>query len=303
MNTKKLEIILLIAQYRKVSAVADILGMKQPTVTFHMKSLEKQYGVKLFESRGGGMMLTEAGKALLHYAGKMTALANETERVLREYRKVERGTIVIGASYVPGTYMLPGMISNFSFDYPGVSMKLLIKPAPVIQQLLLEHEIDLGFVSSQPFREDKLKTHFLCSDELVVVFSAEHRLARLTNIQAEDIAKEPFILHGTKSTTRRMTEQWSEAHQLQLSSSMELDSLESIKRALMLGAGISFISRQAVTEEVKHGLLAYAPLPAPYIERNIYAGYHRDRWLSQGLQAFIDRVLQADNDGFSGDCN
>ncbi|WP_400164491.1 LysR substrate-binding domain-containing protein [Brevibacillus sp. TJ4] len=287
MNITKLEIVMLLAKHKKVSSVAEVMGIKQPTVTFHMKSLEEHYGVRLFEQRGGVIILTEAGQALLHYASKITALSQETERVLLEYCEVERGTISIGASYVPGTYMLPRVISQFNLEYPGVAVKLMIKPAPVIRQLLLEHQLDLGFISSQPFDEPKLHIRKMCEDELVVVYSANHRFASMSRIEAFDIAQEPFIFHGTKSTTSDMTVQWAAAHNMELNYCMELDSLESIKRALMIGNGISFMSRQAVTEEMNNGILACAPLPPPEQERYMYACYHRERWLSKGLQEFL----------------
>ncbi|WP_312114285.1 LysR family transcriptional regulator [Brevibacillus reuszeri] len=290
MNITKLEIVMLLSKYKKVSTVAEVMGIKQPTVTFHMKSLEENYGVRLFEQRGGVILLTEAGKALLHYASKITALSQETERVLLEYREARRGTITIGASYVPGTYMLPQVISQFSREYPGVSVKLMIKPAPVIQLLLLDHQIDLGFISSQPFDEPKLHIQPLSDDELVIVYSANHRFATMSSIDVIDIAQEPFIFHGTNSTTSQMTTKWASAHNLKLHYCMELDSLESIKRALMIGNSISFLSRQAVTEEVNNHILACAPLPPPEQERYIYACYHKERWLSKGLQQFLQMV-------------
>ncbi|WP_103104975.1 LysR family transcriptional regulator [Brevibacillus reuszeri] len=290
MNITKLEIVMLLSKYKKVSTVAEVMGIKQPTVTFHMKSLEENYGVRLFEQRGGVILLTEAGKALQHYASKITALSQETERVLLEYREARRGTITIGASYVPGTYMLPQVISQFSREYPGVSVKMMIKPAPVIQQLLLDHQIDLGFISSQPFDEPKLHIQPLSDDELVIVYSASHRFASMSSIDVIDIVEEPFIFHGTNSTTSQMTTKWASAHKLNLHYCMELDSLESIKRALMIGNSISFLSRQAVTEEVNNHILACAPLPPPEQERYIYACYHKERWLSKGLQQFLQMV-------------
>ncbi|RNB82850.1 LysR family transcriptional regulator [Brevibacillus panacihumi] len=303
MNITKLEIVMHLSKYKKVSSVAEVMGIKQPTVTFHMKSLEEYYGVRLFEQRGGVILLTEAGNALLHYASKITALSKETERVLLEFRDVERGTITIGASYVPGTYLLPQVISQFSREYPGMSVKLMIKPAPVIQQLLLEHQIDLGFISSQPFDEPKLHIHLMGEDELVIVFSAAHRFAAMSSIDALDLAQEPFIFHGTHSTTSQMTTQWAAAHKIKLRTCMELDSLESIKRALMLGNSISFLSRQAVTEEVNNHILACAPLPPPEPERFIYACYHRERWLSKGLQQFLQMARENMGNRDDGDRN
>lgn len=287
MNLSKLQIVVLIAKYKKVTDVAKAMGIKQPTVSFHMKSLEEEFGVQLFEMRTGKVLLTDAGNALLHYAAKIQDLTQETYRVLREYHNVGKGSLKIGASYVPGTYMLPELMSQFSEEYPGIKFQLLIKPAPAIRKMLLEHQIDIGFISSQPFDEAELHQQHLCDDELVIVLAPSHPLASYTTVDPQMIAHESFIYHGTESTTRQMTEQWTTEHGIELSIKMELDSLEAIKRAVMLGKGISFISRMAVEDDVSRGDLVMLPLPGSPGRRSIYVCYHRERWLSAQMRAFL----------------
>lgn len=290
MNLSKLQIIVLIAKYKKVTDVANVMGIKQPTVTFHMKSLEEEFGVQLFEMRTGKVLLTDAGTALLHYASKIQALTQETFRVMKEYRNMGKGSLTIGASYVPGTYVVPGLIHQFSTAYPGIKFQLLIKPAPVIRTMLLEHSLDVGFISTQPFDEERLHQLHICDDELVVVFAPSHPLASLTKLEPHMIANENFIYHGTNSTTRQMTEQWANKYNINLQVSMELDSLEAIKRAVMLGNGISFVSRIAVEDDVNRGSLGMIPIPGSLDNRSIYVCYHRERWRSAQLQAFLSTV-------------
>lgn len=290
MNLSKLTIIVLIAKYKKVTDVAKAMGIKQPTVTFHMKSLEEEFGVQLFEMRTGKVLLTDAGTALLHYASKIQALSQETYRVLGEYRNMGKGSLKIGASYVPGTYILPELISQFSEDYPGIKFQLLIKPAPAIRSMLLDHSIDVGFISSQPFDDIELYQQHICDDELVVVLAPSHPLASHAALDPDMIARESFIFHGTDSTTRQMTEQWAAKYNIELQVSMELDSLEAIKRAVMLGKGISFISRIAVEDDVSRGSLTILPLPDSRNNRSIYVCYHRERWLSAQMRTFLDML-------------
>lgn len=290
MNLTKLEIVVHIAKYKQVTAVAKVMGIKQPTVTFHMKSLEEEFKVQLFEMRTGKVLLTEAGIALLHYASKIQALTQETRRVLGEYRNLGKGSLTIGASYVPGTYIIPELIGRFSESYPGVTYQMYIKPAPVIREMLLDHKIDIGFISSQPFDDPELYQQHVCDDELVLMFAPLHPFASLTQLEPKTIATEPFIFHGKDSTTRQMTEQWAANHNVELRVSMELDSIEAIKRAVMLGKGISFISRIAVADEVKRGLLSLLPLPGSIGNRSIHVIYHRDRWRSAQLRTFLDML-------------
>lgn len=235
MNLMKLQIIELIDQLHHMTSVAEVLGIKQPTVTFHMKSLEEELGVRLFEARSGKTFLTEAGQALLHYSVKINALAREARRVAGEFDTLYRGTLLIGASYVPATYLLPSILHAFSQEFPGIRMALSVKPSPVIREMLIRHEIDLGVISSEPFTEPALQAESLITDDLVLICSPKHPLARKTQLNMEEISKTPFALHGSESSTRRLTERWFGQQGLQLRNTIEVDSLEAIKQARAAG--------------------------------------------------------------------
>lgn len=127
--------------------------------------------------------------------------------------------------------------------------------------MLLDRSIDIGLISSGPFDDPDLRQHRVCDDELAVVFAPSHRFSSFPAVDAQTIAEERFIFHRSDSTTRQMTMQWAADNGVVLHANMELDSLETIKRTIVLGGGISFISRIAVAEEVKRGDLSCLPLP------------------------------------------
>ena len=84
-NLIKFQILEELYKSKKITAVAQALNLKQPTITFHLKAMEKEFGIKLFENRYGKIFLTEAGEALYHYAAKINALTLEAARVIKEY--------------------------------------------------------------------------------------------------------------------------------------------------------------------------------------------------------------------------
>lgn len=127
MNLLKLEIVVLIKKYKKLTIVAEKLGVKQPTITFHIKSLEEELGVSLFELHSGRYFLTEAGEALHHYACKIDALMKEARRVTQEFKDFHKGAITIGASYVPATYLLPEIVYRFQCEFPNIKITLMVK--------------------------------------------------------------------------------------------------------------------------------------------------------------------------------
>lgn len=286
MNLMKLLIVELIDRHHHMTSVAEILGIKQPTVTFHMKSLEEELQVRLFESRSGKTFLTEAGQALLHYAVKINALAKESERVVREYDSLYRGTLHIGASYVPATYLLPAILNTFAREFPGIRISLSVKPSPVIRDMLARHQIDLGIISSEPFTGPSLQAESFCRDDLTLICSPDHPLAKTDSLQPEQIIRTPFALHGTESSTRQLTDLWLAQHGLRMRSPVELDSLEAIKQLVLLGDHISFMSRIAVQREQQEGLLHVLPIPGHRASRHIYSVHNRDRLPSVQIQRF-----------------
>ncbi|MNW32298.1 HTH-type transcriptional activator CmpR [compost metagenome] len=277
LNLLKLHIVELLDKHQKITAVADLLGLKQPTVTFHMKNLEKDMGVKLFDARMGRILLTDAGRALLHYSVKINALATEAERVVREFDTLQRGHISIGASYVPATYILPPILHRFSKEYPGIQISLSVKTAPVIQEMLNRHEFDLGIISTEPFRMSSLIAEQIGEDELVLICAPTHPLAKVQELTPDILATASFILHGKDSSTRRLTDKWLANAGGTLLSSLELDSLEAIKQTVMLGDHVSFVSRVAVQSEAERGLLVVHPIPGNRYERYVYLVSNTDR--------------------------
>lgn len=291
-NLLKLQIVELIDKHGKITAVAEVLGLTQPTVTFHMKGMEQELGVRLFENRRGRICLTEAGRSLCHYAVKINALAGEAERVVQEHAGLERGALRIGASYVPATYVLPGVLSTFAALYPKVSVSLEVKPAPAIEALLVSHELDFGLFSAEESQARPLPAEKLCQDELVLIHAPQHPLAGQPEISPGELAAYPFIVHARESTTRRLTDKWVAANRIGLQAALETDSLEAIKRTVMMGRHISFVSRLAVSKETEQGTLSCRPIPGDLSRRAIYEVRNADRQPSMLLDSFIQHLRE-----------
>ncbi|ANY66879.1 transcriptional regulator [Paenibacillus sp. BIHB 4019] len=289
-NLLKLKIIELLDKHKKITPVAHELDLKQPTITYHMKSLEQEMGVKLFEARADKMLLTAPGKALLHYAVRINKLAQEAERVVMEYGSLARGKLTIGASYVPATYVLPEVLSDFSKHHPGIEISVLVKPAPIIKEKLWNHDIHLGLISSEPFEQPSLSTHSICEDELVVIFAPNHHLAAYETLNPGLIATANFVLHGEQSSTREMTTRWLNNHRIDLIGPIELDSIEAIKQTVQQGGHIAFISELSVQEEVRKGQLLMRKIPNTRFQRSIYCCYNKDRYDSRLTEQFIDTL-------------
>lgn len=292
LNLIKLQIVELLHKHKKITTVAAVLGLKQPTVTYHLKNLEQQLGEKLFEPRMDKMILTESGRAFLHYAVKINALATEAERVVKEFSQAGRSTISVGASYVPATYILPKILSRFGELHPETTVSLSVKPSPVIKEMLVNQELDLGILSTESFYLPSLHCQSLCEDELVLVFAPTHEFAGQAGLTAPQISAAKFILHSSQSSTSRITSKWFEDCGCEPHAPLLLDSLEAIKQSLMGGRYVSFVSRLAVADEVASGKLIMRSIPEYHYQRRIYYSYNRDRHLSPPI-GFLIELMQA----------
>jgi DNA-binding transcriptional LysR family regulator len=287
MNLNKLHILLLIEKHQKVTEVANVLGISQPTVTFHMKSLEQELKIPLFQTRSGKILLTEAGRTVSHYAQRIMTLVEQTHRINRDYLSLRTGSLAIGASFIPAAYTLPVVLRSFTANYPDTHLTLTVKPAPSILQLLVNEQLDIGFISSLQAPSDFIQYIPLREDHLVIVFHPQHPLAHWNPLQPDKLKDACFISHGKDSTTYQMVAEWMNRQGIILNHHLEIDSLEIIKRLLIQGYGFSIISHLAVEQEINQGLLVSRTLPGEPLKRHIYLAFHKEHWQSPLMREFI----------------
>lgn len=294
MNYKKMQILVAISQHQNITKAAKALGLKQPTVTFHMKSLEDEMNLTIFRSKSGNIFLTEAGTALLHYAKKILLLSEDAGRVMNELSTDKRHSFNIGASMIPGTYLLPGILVEFNKQNPELSISITVKTAPTVRQMLCDYSIDVGVISTDFVMKDEISYSKLCNDIMVLAYSPSNPLANCTFLDPKILETQHFILHTPNSTTRMLTEKWEKHINISINSFTEIDSIEVIKQAVIKNAGISVLSALSIKNELQSGSLMCSPLPASVSERGIYVIYNKERFMLPIVQKFLDYLYSSD---------
>jgi DNA-binding transcriptional LysR family regulator len=284
---QQLKIVVLLSEYKKLTAVAAHLNIKQPSVTFHMKKLEQEAGVPHFIHRHKLIFFTEEGKALLHYAARIVSWSEEAQQVLSDYAQFKIGKVVIGSSNTPATYLLPKLLGKMREVYPEVQIVLQIKNSPQIMDMVKKFEIDFGLVAENKIDDPELVITPLVDDELGLVVYPDHPLAHAEGIGPELLQNEHWILRDQDSASRRMMEMWFGQYQIDSKRGMELGTTEAIKRAVICRLGISVLSRLAVEDEVKNGQLIYKSLDSTTLSRGIFFIYHKNRFITPIVKEFI----------------
>ena len=291
MNLNQLKIFYLAAKKRNLSLAAEELYITQPAVTKGIQRLQEFYDMKFVDHIGKQLVLTDAGEVLYEIAEKIFELESKAEESIRDFQQRKRGRIRILSSESFGDYYLPRIIIPFSKAYPLVRIKMNILPTEQVIEHTATLNNDLGFIS-YPIEHKKLLVKEILEDELVIITPPNHPLARHKGLSPGHLEDQILIMHETGSAPRNAFENYIRKNELEVEVHLELSSNRAIKRAVEDGLGIALISRKVANEEIVNKRLMAIPLSDPSMTRRFYMVHHKDKYLSESLQNFMEMVLK-----------
>ncbi|CAB1080480.1 Transcriptional regulator, LysR family [Olavius algarvensis Delta 1 endosymbiont] len=291
MNLNQLKIFYMAAKNRNLSLAARELFITQPAVTKGLQRLQEFYDMKFVDHIGKRLVLTDAGEVLYEIAEKIFELENQAEESIRDFQQRKRGHIRILSSESFGDYYLPRIIIPFSKSYPRVRITMNILPTEHVVRHTATLNNDLGFIS-YPVEHAKLQVREVLQDQLVIISPLNHPLARAKKLTSEELAGQMLIMHEKGSAPRKAIEDYIRKTDLSVKIALELSSNRAIKRAVEEGIGIALISRKVAREEIEAGRLKAIALSDPSMTRKYYMIHHKDKYLSESLGHFIDKVFE-----------
>ena len=204
---RHLETFCRVAALKSFSRAADDLFLTQPTVSGHILSLERSLSLRLFDRTGREIRLTKAGEIFLQYASKILTVRKDLLNALSDFSQGIRGELSLGASTIPGEYLLPGLMGDFKREHPRFTLSLKISDTKDIVQELLQGHIEFGMIGA---KVDHPSLHYekFQEDEIIVIAPSDHPLTRKRSVGFEDLLKEPWIIReegsGTQMTVERV---------------------------------------------------------------------------------------------------
>lgn len=269
-----------VVEEQSFTVVARKLGISQPAVSNQMRALEEKLGVKLLYRKGKGFALTPKGETVhrhaLHLIDEWTDLIQE----IGGSEKVMQGKVHIGASHIPGEYLLPKYIASFRKLYPEIKFKLSIGDSLEMAEKVLAHEVDFAVVGAV-FDTEKLTSEFWLKDELSFVVPCDNSFTS-RHIDLNTLMQDPMIIRETGSGHRRALEEALVKRGLDLNDfniALEVGSTEAVKNAVRAGIGYSFLSKHALESGEKHGL-EWINVEDLSIERGFYLLTRRNKPLT-----------------------
>lgn len=291
MDLRLLEIFCRVYRARSFSRAARELGLTQPTISVHIRDLEDTFGTPLFHRLGRQIEPTEAGGFLYEHGKALVSLKRHVSEQMAQFLNRVEGDLVVGASSVPGEYLLPGMLAGFQVRHPGVRPRLRISDTAATLEDLRQGDIELGVVGTAVADNDLVFAP-LAKDTLVLVVPAARPWNRRTEVSLREMVRLPMLLREVGSGTRTVLERALGARGLTLGDcrvAAELHSTTAIKQALKEGHGISFISALAVASERAAGTLRVARVRGlGRIHRTYFTVVRRKRVLSPVVRAFLE---------------
>lgn len=286
MNIQKLNVFISLVETKKMTDTAKSMGLSTPTVSFHIKSLEDDYGIKLFRTNAGGYRLTDAGEMLYHYAKQLSQTNQALEKSVADYKNGEKGSLKLGASGVPAQLFMPELIHQLAERYPKVKVSLDVKTAPDIERRLLLQELDCGLIMETGNMEQDLLYEPITSDKIVLAFSKDHSFNGKIGLEENDLYNQTLLVHRLSSSTGRFSQSWLQEKKLRMEM-IQLDSVSTIIKMLSYGKAVALISKRLIEKEAH---LSYIEFQNQDLERQIHFVYHRNLWISGPFQYFQELV-------------
>ncbi|MED0688100.1 LysR family transcriptional regulator [Anoxybacillus ayderensis] len=248
---EQLKTFITLAEVKNFTKTADILHLSQPSVSLHIKNLEKEFQTKLFIRSPKELQMTPTGELLYDRAKKMIALYEQTKQDILEHHDCVKGTLKIGASFTIGEYVLPTFLCALQNDYPELQLEVIIGNTKEIVELVRTYQTHIGLIEGQT-NEKELVVYPFMQDELVIVASNDHPLAHKQEVSINDLQNQIWITRELGSGTREYFNHFIRSNGLKVKSLIIISSNQGIKETLIRGNGLALLSRHVIEQELKH---------------------------------------------------
>src|SRR6059058_369664 len=252
MTIRQLEVFLGVTQAKSFSRAAERIHLSQPTLSEHMRELEGELGVRLFVRHPRSVSLTEAGRIFGDYATRVVAT----------------------------------LIARFRDTYPGITVALRIANSRIVEERVRDGDVDVAVIGGHILGPGERCVDAGIVDELQLIVSAKHPVG--SKISRAKLSREPLLIREEGSATRQVTERALREAGITIRPTMELDHTETIKRAVLAGLGIAFVSRYAIEDEVRARRLRVVAVERLKIRRHFHVIHDERRPLSASARAFVD---------------
>ncbi|MCL5023520.1 MAG: selenium metabolism-associated LysR family transcriptional regulator [Nitrospirae bacterium] len=291
MDIHHLRVFASVFKHRSFSKASEELHLTQPTVSDHIKALEEELNCRLFDRLSRKIIPTREAGVLIGRASEIIEKVEGIQALLGELRKELAGHLIIGASTIPATYILPGLTASYRKKYPGVFFEIVVSDSRGIIDKVAGHDLLVGVAGA---KLDNGQVHYspFLDDELIAI--AAPSFTRSRSLALREVASLPMVMREQGSGTRR------EFEKILLKEGIDpqrlnivgmFGSTDAVKQAVKEGMGVSVISRRAVRDEFACSLLREIRIKDADMKRHFFIVTHRKRTLPHLYKGFLEYLF------------
>ena len=282
-----------VAELGSFTKAAELLGYSQSTISFQIKQLEDELDCLLFERINHTITLTERGHELVSYANQIRTLTDEFKESLTKDEELSGHIHIVTPDSVCDE-MINSHYIDFHNKYPNISIKLTTADTLVMFDMLDHNEADLIITLDNHSynkdyviaKEEPLSMHF--------VAKADSKLAGIKNLSIRDIVNEPFILTEYGQGYRRVFDKELAKRSLEIRPVLEFGRTDIITSMIAQSEMLSFLPDFVTASMIESGKLCYLDVCDTNIEIWKQLIYHKNKWISKSLKAFIEYIKGAE---------
>ncbi len=296
LDAHQLNIFLTAADTLNFTKAAERLHMSQPSVSQHIRALEKHFDEVLFIRQGRSLILSDGGRVLIPLAQQFVKQSTRINEAMSSLKGHIKGRISISCNALTGRYTLPEIFTQFHDQYPEVTIACQTINCGVPLDSLRSGDMHFLFTNQESVTELCYQAQFLLEDEIMLITPKDHRWAKRDYIEIEELLEEKYILPSTNTLTYMKVNEAlaSKSHSLmQLNSFLTLDNPEAIALSVEKGLGLSFSSTTISTMISKT-----VPVPIKDIEikQGMYIVKDKTQLTTAAREAFWEFVTSASSD-------
>jgi DNA-binding transcriptional LysR family regulator len=253
-DLRQLEILQAIAETGSFTACGRKLHVSQSAISRQILLLEEELGEPLFLRVGRQVRMTAAAESLVQLGQRVFLDVRETVGAITDRTRELRGTLRLSGGMTVCLYVFPPLLKHLRRVHPHLDVRLTVTLAGRSVQEIRGGRVDAGLLTL-PVEETDLVTVPALREELLLIASPTHHLAKRRKVQARDLAGLPFVLFEVGSATRKVIDNFFASQTIEPTIVMDTENVEIIKAMVKTGLGIGIVPYQAVAREVKAGQL------------------------------------------------
>ncbi len=293
MTLSNLRLIRDVAHYQSVSKAAKLSDLSQSAASQALQEVERELGVAIFDRTRRPLAVTAAGKICLDYCKDMLRRHEVLQAELASIRKQVDGTVSIAAIYSVGLSEMSRIEERFAQRFPDAELAVQYLRPERVWEAVVRDEADLGLMSYAESSRDVVALPWR-DEEMVVVVSPDHPLARQNSARALDLAGESFVGFDDDLPIQQQISRYLKDHRVEVEVVLRFDNIEMIKQAVAHGAGISIMPERVMREDMLQGRLMALPLEPPELFRPVRIVHRRRKAFSDVMIGFLELLQEAE---------